>query len=293
LVILVLIFYRMYMDRYAAVDIYVIALFAAEVILGLGHVISLKWVIEGEVKVGTFCTVQGLLRQLGDVGVALATLAIAVQTFVTIWWVKHPQKSVAFISVGIQWTMAIFLAAIPYGLHTKPPSKYYATPTPYWCWIGQGFTKDRIADEYFWFWLTLFVSIVLYLLLFLFQLGFIKPGTSWYAPKCKPEQTPAGLWTVIWYPIVYCVMIMPLSIVRWVSFKQVATFGTSHISPVATFTVSTILGLSGFWDAMLYLLTRAWIFQTKREDKPQAPGPPADMENGFESLSTHSGLTSA
>jgi hypothetical protein len=71
-----------------------IALFAAEVILGLGHTISLKWVIEGKLNSGTFCTVQGalinylrgrsemydltvlsgLLRQLGDVGVALATL---------------------------------------------------------------------------------------------------------------------------------------------------------------------------------------------------------------------------
>ena len=74
-----------------------IALFAAEVILGLGHAISLKWVIEGKVNIGTFCTVQGmlinylrgrfeihdlpvlsgLLRQLGDVGVALATLVRA------------------------------------------------------------------------------------------------------------------------------------------------------------------------------------------------------------------------
>jgi hypothetical protein len=49
---------------------------------------------------------------------------------VTIWWVKPPKKYIAFISVGIQWTMAILLAGIPYGLHTKPPSKYYATPSP-------------------------------------------------------------------------------------------------------------------------------------------------------------------
>jgi len=277
----------MYMDHYEAMDIYVIALFAAEVILGLGHTISLKWVIEGKVNSGTFCTVQGLLRQLGDVGVALATLAIAVQTFVTIWWVKRPKKYIAFISVGIQWTMAILFAGIPYGLHTKPPSKYYATPSPYWCWIGQGYTKDRIADEYVWFWVTLFVSIVLYLLLFLLHLEVIMPGKRWYSPK--PNWTPAGLWTAIWYPIVYCVMITPLSVVRWVAFKQIATHGKSHISPVATFAVATLLGFSGVWDGMLYLLTRAWIFRTKNKNDPQAPEPPA-MENGYQSPSMRSGV---
>jgi hypothetical protein len=266
----------------------VIALFAAEVILGLGHTISLKWVIDGEVNSGTFCTTQGLLRQLGDVGVALATLAIAVQTFVTIWWVKPPKKSIAFISVGIQWTMAILLAGIPYGLHTKPPNKYYATPVPYWCWIGQGYFKDRIANEYVWFWLALFISIISYLLLFLLHLEIIKPGTSWYAPK--PNWTPSGLWTTIWYPIVYCMIITPLSIVRWIGFKQVATVGKSHISPVATFAVAILLGLSGVFDAILYLLTRAWIFRTHNlnVNEPRAPGPP---EKVWEIPSTPSGST--
>ena len=38
-----------------------IALFTGEVIQGLGHSMSLKWVIEGEVNVGTACTAQGML----------------------------------------------------------------------------------------------------------------------------------------------------------------------------------------------------------------------------------------
>jgi hypothetical protein len=49
-----------------------------------------------------------------------------VQTFVTIWWLKSPKKFVAFISVGIQWTMSTLLVGIAYGVHTKPPREYYA-----------------------------------------------------------------------------------------------------------------------------------------------------------------------
>ena len=89
-------------------------------------------------------------------------------------------------------------------------------------------------------------------------------------------------------------MITPLSVVRWVAFKQIATHGKSHISPVATFAVATVLGLSGVWDGMLYLLTRAWIFRTKNKNDPQAPEPLAivEKENGYQSPSMRSGFRS-
>jgi len=72
--ILILIFRRIYLTRWMVMDIYVIPLFIADVIQGVGQGVSLKWVIKGEVYTGTFCTAQGALQQFGEVGVALATL---------------------------------------------------------------------------------------------------------------------------------------------------------------------------------------------------------------------------
>lgn len=288
-VILILIFRRIQMDRqYEAMDIYVIALFTAEVIQGLGHAFSLKWVIEGELHVGTFCTAQAVLRQIGDLGVALATLTIAVQTFVAIWWLKDPSKLITFISVGIQWIVTTLIVGIGYGMHTKPPNEYYAHPVPYWCWIGQRYKSGWLGGEYVWLWLTLFVSFVLYLLLFLLDLRVIQPGRSWYAPtgpahdesvEHRVKSNP-GLWTVIWYPIVNCVIIMPLSIVRFIELKEVATFGKIRTSPVATLIVGIILGLTGVMDAILYRTTRAGIFMPKEKNEPQAPDVPANGEKG-------------
>ena len=51
-------------------------------------------------------------------------------------------------------------------------------------------------------------------------------------------------------------MIMPLSIVRWISFHQEAAHGHSHVRAVATFTVAVIFSLSGVWNTILYTLTR-------------------------------------
>jgi hypothetical protein len=40
---------------------YQMALFAAEVIQGIGQAMNLKWVIDGQSDTGTFCTAQGML----------------------------------------------------------------------------------------------------------------------------------------------------------------------------------------------------------------------------------------
>jgi hypothetical protein len=294
-VILSIIFCSQYKKqlRWEAIQIYVIALFAAEVIQGLGHAVSMKWVIEGKLNTGTFCTAQGIIQQLGEAGVALATLNIAVQTFATIWWLHEPSIEAAFVTVGIQWTFVLLFVAIGFGVHTHPPDKYYATPTPYWCWLGQSFMAERIAGEYIWFWLTLFVSIASYIPLFLLHRGVIEPGPAWYAPgeeeknpgeedsdnnnpdrdgvKSKAfSRKPARLWTAIVYPIVYCLVILPCSIIRWISFKQEATLGTSHIPPVVTFIFGILFSLSGILNAVMYPLTRPRIFEGDRAQAPKA-----------------------
>jgi len=206
-----------------------------------------------------------------------------------------------FLTVGIQWIFVILFVAIGFGVHTHPPNEYYATPTPYWCWLGQGFTAERFAGEYVWFWLTLFVSIASYIPLFLLHRGVIKPGPAWYAPKEEEgnnsdeeepknpseedtnnldtdrvkskafSRKPARLWTAIVYPIVYCLVILPCSIIRWISFRQETIDGASHIPPVVTFIFGILFSLSGVLNAVMYPLTRPRIFEGDRAEAPRTP----------------------
>jgi hypothetical protein len=71
--------------------------------------------------------------------------------------------------------------------------------------------------------------------------------------------------------MVYCVLILPLSVVRWITFRQVATAGESHISALATFIVSILFSLSGVLNTVMYLLTRAWFFLPQKRDELEAP----------------------
>ena len=148
--------------------------------------------------------------------------------------------------------------------------------------------------------MTLGVSTIVYLLLFLLYLRVIKPGRSWYQPTLHggsgEREVPSNLWTVIWqvsaswyhfrslivpgtrYPITYWIQILPLSVVRQIEFQQLAKYGEIRTKPGWTFLVITLLGLTGVIDATLYRWTRSSIFVPRQQAEPEAPDLPANGE---------------
>lgn len=59
------------------------------------------------------------------------------------------------------------------------------------------------------------------------------------------------------YPLVYCLGIMPLSIVRWITFVQEARHdGINNVPATATLASEAIFGLSGFFNVILLLTTK-------------------------------------
>ena len=58
------------------------------------------------------------------------------------------------------------------------------------------------------------------------------------------------------YPSVYCVIVVPLSGVRWSGFTQENETGANPIPAEWNFVVLAIFGLSGFLNTILLLTTR-------------------------------------
>jgi len=258
-------------SNWDALHVSVTALFVAEFILGVGHAMSLKWAIQSKVYTGTFCTAQGVMRQMGGTAVALTTLTIAVQTFLSLYWVIHLYRTLFAIVIGVEYLFVILFVAIGFGTHTHPPKEYYAVPTPFWCWIGDGFRPERISGEYAWLWVALFGSFLLYIPLFLMHFEIVKPGNALYLPASIPRAPSEGndmLWSTILYPVLYCVLVLPLSIVRWIGFENNDTTKGSHHLAAWTLIVAVIFGLSGVANAILYLTTRKPFFHPNTRDGP-------------------------
>ncbi|KAH8119308.1 hypothetical protein DFH11DRAFT_436935 [Phellopilus nigrolimitatus] len=257
-------------------DLLMLSLFAADLLQATGAAMNIRWANTGFVQIGTYCTAQGAIQQLGETSVAMSTLAIALQTFIAVCFRKfvHSMRP-AIAVVAFIWLFVILFVAIAAGVNGG--STYYV-PTPFWCWIDTRFSTEQILGEYFWLWLTLFVSILVYVPLFLWGNGYMTVDkTHWWKiklrirPKALSEEEnardrpPSLSLTILGYPFVYSIIILPLTVTRWMSFSR---SGMNSVPSAATFAVICIFGLSGALNVLLLLLTRPNLLLFDSEPDP-------------------------
>ncbi|RDB16862.1 hypothetical protein Hypma_002509 [Hypsizygus marmoreus] len=247
-------------------DILMLSLFIGDFIQALGAVMDIKWINEGTVQIGNFCAAQGVIQQLGETGVAMTTLLIAIYTFIGVWWrigMGVSSVRVAKVMVCLVWLFVLLMIVIGNATHSDK-HELFESPTPYWCWLGQNYLQFRIWGEYFWFWITLAFSVFAYTLLFLWSRGNITLDEySWWKFSIHRSskfdvnnRNRLQSLIMLAYPIVYSILILPLSVVRWIGFVQERGGGTNTISASATMAVTSIYGLSGALNVVLLLTTR-------------------------------------
>ncbi|KAI0276631.1 hypothetical protein BGY98DRAFT_1097988 [Russula aff. rugulosa BPL654] len=196
------------------------SLFAFDILQGIGGTLSIRWAHNGIVTTGPFCTVQGIIEQIGELGVALITLFLAVHTFVAaVLQVGLNARGVALSLVCLTCVFITLWVAIGAGIH-----KDYATPTPYWCWISPQFPGERLGGEYVWMWIALLASATLYIPLYYWAEGF------WSVDE-KGGQ-------------------------HWECFSRWLQFSHHHVSSAATFFASSVFHLSGAVNVLLFLTIR-------------------------------------
>jgi len=246
-------------------EVYMISLLIADFLHGVGTIMNMRHVHRGIVACGPFCSVQGAILELSITAVAMSILAITVQTFLIIYIRKIPDSvKVSLIIVGIIWLYVWLFVGIALGLHPTGDDSLY-TPTPFWCWVSQKYPAERLMGEYFWLWLTGFVSIVVYALLYnrlrgrrLYKLSHTRDDrgndngqqTQVTQPQAKGAAEIAL--AMLTYPVAYIFQIIGLSVVRWIGYAD----GTDHIPSWATFLSYTVFAFSGVINVLVLIYTR-------------------------------------
>ena len=150
-------------------------------------------------------------------------------------------------------------------LLSYPLNPSFQSPVPYWCWIS-GNDPERIVGEYFWLWIALLSSILFYTLLFFRLRGNIQVDQrNWKHIRIRlhPDSdfrhtavTREAMAVVVWYPVCYSFLVLPLSVVRWITFHLPGWKATSDISFILNMVAITLFGCSGAVSVSLILLTR-------------------------------------
>ncbi|KZP15512.1 hypothetical protein FIBSPDRAFT_795315 [Athelia psychrophila] len=275
-------------------DLYMISLFAFDLVMAVGHVVDIKWVYEGQVVLGGYCTAQGAIQQFGELGSSLSTLAIAIHTFVGVMWGKLGRNFIfAYCVVAFNWLFVILFVALGVSLN-KGSSRPYETPDGFWCWISPNYEAEQITGEYLWLWSTMIISFVTYTGLFLWARGNLTVSTDrwWHirihralASRMNTSGGKARSVKMIAYPIVFTIVVLPLSIVRFKSgFGKGAGQGAHKVPHAATFAVQFLYSLSGALNVMLFLTTRSGLLLPKSTPVISTallqPGVESDIEQG-------------
>jgi len=157
--------------------------------------------------------------------------------------------------------------------------------TQFWCWIGSDYLLWRLFAEYIWLWSALIFSLVVYIPACIFRIIrsgwhnslFLLAWVSRFYLLCGHGNSDREFCR---YPTVYCILVLPLSIARWVAFDQEAKHGVYSVLPAVTFAVATNFQLSGLLNVVLFLITRHGMFkfqlvlQSMASPQPVAAIPP-------------------
>ncbi|KAF9001002.1 hypothetical protein BDQ17DRAFT_1358973 [Cyathus striatus] len=241
----------------APIDVLMLSLFVADFLHGMGAAFDFKWIGEGKVEVGSFCTAQGVIQQLGTTGGAIGTLIIAIYTFVGVWWEKGLGRRgilVAKVVVAVGWTFVALITLLGNLKVGIKDNHLFEIPTPYWCWINAHYSLLRLFGEYIWLWITLGMSTLIYLILYLLSRGIIirRSEDPWWKfqlhKKGSPGGSPRGIPSMLAYPVVFSILVLPMSFMRWIKF--------SRVPAAAATAVDTIFCLNGVANVILLLKTR-------------------------------------
>ncbi|KZV75310.1 hypothetical protein PENSPDRAFT_106148 [Peniophora sp. CONT] len=254
-----------------------VSVLASEALSAVSGILTTIWIVDMKVFSGTLCTVQGVLRHVSDVGLAIWTVVIAIQVFIILRRAQnfkepvdnHPYTSVTIFgrtmprAIFSKWTVLVTLWLAVGGIVTGGPviaaitgrGDFYGVFDESCAIAASRYLPESIAFSSAIIILAAFLSITLFIWM------------SYYVIKPCPSESDAELEArfvgdvkarmivlkaaryMAWLPLVYFICAMP-TIIKTILFWSGVTVPVAYI-----IFAETIYHLIGVVDVAIFLLT--------------------------------------
>ncbi|CUA74225.1 Cyclic AMP receptor 1 [Rhizoctonia solani] len=241
-------------------DGFLLNLLVADIVMSIGGIMDLHWVASRQVHCGAYCTFQGFSQFVGETAVAMFTLSIALHTFTSIWLGRRlSYRPSLWITYSIcVWIYVLLFALIAWAIHSREGhEKSFFAPTPFWCWINVEYKAAKYG-EYLWLWTAGVGNLVIYSVLALLFCGCF--GNQEQGDSRERRQLRCEGWLQLLNPLGYTVLVLPISIARWMYISKPSTPLTDPKASslaAATLVFHATFRLSGLINALLVLFTRS------------------------------------
>src|SRR5258706_12900708 len=208
-----------------------------------------------------------------QIGPAIFTFVIAVQTFCLLFLSRVWSDRTCHIIHAVSWAFLFFVMCIENFIIPKPEKGpfYGISPGGFWCWLSPQYVTERYTSDYLYMLAVALFCLIFYSLVFLRLRGHISVSgykiSSHQRPDIMISKGSSGALVatgdrrvrsyldtvakqVMWHPIVYIIIVVPMAGTRYASFSGYP------ISPQSTFAVAALLNLHGFFNTGLFCTTR-------------------------------------
>ncbi|KXN80692.1 hypothetical protein AN958_08368 [Leucoagaricus sp. SymC.cos] len=255
---------------------------SAGLVQALGGLLNMKWVVGGFITGGSLCQVQGHLKQIGDVSItlfrfyALSSLYIAFDTFLVLVFSWRASRA-ASIGGLISICLFIVLVVAPGSGINRGKRPACVGDIDYWCWITKEYNTYRIDLEYLWMWMATLVMLTLYGFIALVIHGspivegqrvrFRGKDNKLTHRSSKDENMDDKkdnqeiMKLMLFYPAVYILCVLPVSVIRWTDFTSDDTVPTGGI-----IFANIVFQLSVFFNVFLFKFTWLVLFLCQNID---------------------------
>jgi len=251
--------------RYTHSVAYYISLLTANMLQGISSVMNLKWVSQGVVVPGNFCSAQGGIKQAGNIGTAIWSFVIAIHIF-DILILRHEETRTGLIAtLSLGWSLiGVFVLIGPAALQTVDKGPYFGV-SGFWCWITEEYPLPRFYLEYFLEFLSAGLGFLLYTTILLrvrgniysfdgkLQFRYLPRGESWKLSLGR-DMIDASMLRVsthmVWYPVAYTFLLLPIAISR------LSSFSGHNVPDWAIIFSGAVFNLSGLVNSILLLIIR-------------------------------------
>jgi len=243
---------------------YFVSLLFSDFIQAIGSLLSIQWIMERGITLGIPCTAQGAIKNGGNVGTALWSMVIAIHTFCILFLGFRPRDFALYGTlIGVWSLIGLIVVFGPAAAESIERGPYFGI-AGIWCWITDPYQTERLLLEYIWMFTSAVVSFVLYVLVFLKLRGYVlvsgwrirfrrASSPTWDLQSGKDRfdaQTTSIARQMLWYPIAYAVLILPIGAVRYAEWM-------GHTMPEALIIFSDgVFLLSGIINTVLFCTTR-------------------------------------
>ncbi|KAH9974823.1 hypothetical protein BJV74DRAFT_183974 [Russula compacta] len=214
-------FFRSQLGQYAG------CLLLSNWITAVSRLIGIRWIKDRGVHVGSYCSAQGSLRQIGQFASFFFIVTMGIHTFNTLVLRNRPPQWVGIVVTLIGWTSAIVIGVVPLSSSSLVNGPFY-NAGGFTCGISMSYQVAHMLLYFLPFFFASILSAIVYSLIFLILRGtlVINGGLRIHLDPQRRLRLRNETFeeyqrfilsvarTMLWLPISFVVALFPSSIVQ-------------------------------------------------------------------------------